>query len=185
MWWYDPVTGPGGPHYPAGQAALFFGGYLQKTEQHYRFMYCPSSRNHFTYEEVFLLYQSDTAINPDWPDDIEIDHFFVGYPYLVDRGDNVPRLKNVLVRKHTDSGDRVIVSDLTFTNHTGTPEYVDAAEVPNVFFTNHLKREKVVGGNTLYNDGHVEWLDMRKMIADWEHHEWDFNAGFNFSDIWF
>jgi len=191
MFWYEPPT-PVTETFPAGQAALFFGGYLEFTEQHYRFMYCPTSRNHFQYEEVFLLYQSDLTNNPDWPLSLYIDYLFVGYPYLVGRGEIVgspppspmtPRLKNILVSKSTDRGEAVVLSDLTFTDHTGTADYSDAPENTNFFFTNHLEKNEAIGGNTLYNDGHVEWWGMRKMVENWERHEWDFPTTGH--DIWF
>jgi len=76
-----------------------------------------------------------------------------------------------------------VSSDLTFTDHTGTPDYSDAPENTVSFFTNHLEKNEAIGGNTLYNDGYVEWLSMREMIEDHERHKWYFSTTNN--DLWF
>jgi prepilin-type N-terminal cleavage/methylation domain-containing protein len=165
---------------PAGQAALLKGKFLSDIH----FLYCPAaSKYHFTYDSVFLAWQTNRTWNPKWPDELNYYVFYIGYPYWVSwtpigpagtPSDYSPE-KDVVQLKITSQGptsrgDTVAISDMTITEQ-GTG---DAAAAESLgYWVNHVKnagagfnfssRGKVSGGNTLYNDGSVKWVPFSEM----------------------
>jgi len=193
--WYEET--PAGPRLPAGQGMFFKLGYLKMTDQHFRFLYCPSNDGHFSYKEVFRFYQMNehpvapVTWNPYWPDDLNYSFLFVGYPYWVgfakdyiNGGLKYPELKGITANKPTDRSERIVISDMTINPYSAWNDWFLAS------WANHRNKKslglgsgeptyKAKGGNTLYNDGSVRWIGMGQMDADPEHHKW--NPKFYFS----
>jgi len=176
--------------FPAGQATFFDGGYLEFTEEHFRWMYCPSSKNHFKYEEVFLWHQdpvnAGSRPHPDYPEAINYKVFFTGYSYWYryawdERYDDVEvaELLRLVAMKESDSADKILASDLTFTQ--GSDGIANAHKSIHPF-TNHIWKSGAAGGQTLYIDAHVEWNDMTEMQGDSDRHAWYWAGG---DYIWF
>jgi len=176
--WNDSVT-DNSDIFAAGQAALFEGGYLEFTKEHYSWMYCPSNRNYFRYEEVFLNEQEKGLVqapHPDYPNAINYKRFFVGYPYWNRYAWNeknnevfIPELKRLVVMKETDNAEKVLATDLTVTESSYGVFDSHKSDHP---FTNHTMKGETAGGQSLYNDIHVEWNDMKKMQSDSDRHLW-------------
>jgi len=193
--WF-PETPPD-PRLPAGFSVLFEAGYLGLEEKSFRFLYCPSARKHISYNEVFRYYQMNEhpngqIYNPDWPNGLDYWHLFTAYSYwggFADLGPTAnprvdPRLDRLLATKHTDSGTQVLVSDLTISLPAPGGDYSQSEDL-DMGWTSHIKNNTIQGGNSLYNDGSVRWLSMKKMQDDWERHTWYWGSTSGAWDFWF
>ncbi len=127
------------PNLPAGQALLVNYGYLTDA----RLLYCPSG------DENWVSYQSNWNPN-DWV------QTYVGYPCWEgyrSTQDSANVLPGLVADSPIDSSDRLLAGDLiTVARNNGTQVLG-----PN----NHYRHDQTpAGGNLLYNDGSVRWLDM-------------------------
>lgn len=176
------------PKLPASFSMLFEAEYLDFAEKSYRFLYCPSNRA-FTYEKYFLRYQTDPTINPDWPNGLYYQSLYTAYCYwggFPDFGPNAnpridERLSKALVTKCNDSSGLILASDMTITDYAFGDDHSESYKMDNGW-TSHITNGEIQGGNSLYNDGSVQWLSMREMQNDWEKHVWKWNSQ---KDIWF
>ena len=117
----------------------------------------------------------------------------VGYPYWYMYHWNTvkdkmyyPALEPVVVAGVTDPSNRVLASDAIIVNSAAIggdlsisykwPGVSGGKDMPN-----HMSNGKIEGGNTLYNDCHVDWNSMRDLQNCPEKHVWD---GRTF-DFWF
>lgn len=127
------------PNLPAGTPLLVTEGYLTNA----RLLYCPSGdTNWITYETHW-----NTS---DWV------QTYIGYPSWEgyrSTQDFLNVLPTLVADFPTDSSDRILSGDLiTKARNNGT-----LIPGPN----NHVRRDNTsAGGNMLYNDGSVHWLDI-------------------------
>ena len=173
--WYvnqEPVAG--------SFSALFEAGYLSLSDAHTRYLYCPANKTSFSYEEQFLRYQADPTLNPNWPNGLDKRYFYTAYTFWGGwaemAANNIdPNLDRLLARRPADRGDKVLVSDLTFSFYWGDL-------LRDAGWSSHVRSQngEILGGNTLYNDGSVRWLTFREMyenptrhrygqFTDWNH----------------
>jgi prepilin-type N-terminal cleavage/methylation domain-containing protein len=170
------------PWLPAGQAVLLREKFLTDA----RNLYCPSvHRHHITYN-YFLSIQTNPAVNPKWPNELDYFDLWIAYPYWVTwtpRGGagtssdypgetiDVVQLK-ITSQGPTSRGDTVAISDLTVTEM----ETADAGmeNKSSTYWVNHAKDARIgrtaLGGNTLYNDGSVRWLPFNEMKNNTKKH---------------
>jgi prepilin-type N-terminal cleavage/methylation domain-containing protein len=177
------------PWLPAGQAVLLKEKFLADA----RNLFCPNAKTHrLTYEITFRGNQMNPAINPLWPDGLNYMALWINYPYWVtwvpfgsaglptdySPEKDVVQLK-ITSQGPTSRGDTVAISDLTVTDQeTGEPAGVASLGV----WINHWggktsktlddagSRGKVLGGNTLYNDGSVKWVSFSEMKNNTKKH---------------
>jgi hypothetical protein len=185
------------PYFPAGQGALFAGGYIEDA----RFFYCPAAKGkndsvpggggYLTYDNVFLPHQKNPSENPNWdqnlndPDNIAWDVVFVGYPYwagwkLKKPYEHLPpgsdyygrlwdeKLEKVIAKNPMSRSSTIIVTDAAIT--LGAQSDIEHAEEYTHGFSNHVRNGAVTGSNNLHNDGSVEWIKFKTMKDDGRTH---------------
>jgi prepilin-type N-terminal cleavage/methylation domain-containing protein len=189
--WYDAQSRTPTVPLPAGFALLYEGRYLGMEEKSFRFMYCPAAKGHISYEQAFVWYQMNKhpdgkTYNPNWPNSLNYNALYTAYSYwggfanIAPTNQIDPVLSKVLALGPTDSGSRVLVSDLIFT-------FVDSdrsrkqSHLLNQGWTSHVRKNIVQGGASLYNDGSARWMAMEKMQQDYKKHSWNWTA----YDLWF
>lgn len=126
------------PNLPAGTPLLVYQGYLTEP----RLLYCPSG------DSNWITYENDWNTT-DWLGTYVGYPCWEGYRSTQDFGNVLPGL----VADHpTDFPDRLLAGDLI--------TKVRNAGVAQLGPNNHNRKDETpAGGNILYNDGSVRWLD--------------------------
>ena len=195
VWWpvgAPPSTDPG--PIPASFGVLFESGYLPFDEKGYRFLYCPTNKS-FTYDGVFWTYQnsnSPNCTNPDWPNGLDYWRLFTAYSYWVGFPDNGPNaspridsaMSKLIALKVTSPGDRVVMSDITFTIPPAIPGDYSNTHMEDQGWSSHVRQGEILGNATLYNDGSVSWKKMKEILDEPEQHLWQWRGWAN-NDEWF
>lgn len=136
------VAFPAATILPCGQAQLAADGYL--TDAHV--LYCPSAgETEITYDPYWFP--------SNWA------YTYIGYPCWAgyrSGQDFANVLPGLVADSPTDFSERLLAGDLTTRARQG------ARLIPGP--TNHVRKDNSpAGGNMLYNDGSVHWLDMSEM----------------------
>ena len=192
---YDNPENP--DWHPAGQSALFEGGYLEFAEAHYRYLFCPSGKG-LQYEGSFRERQEGhldpSYVHPEYPNKINYLLLLTGYPYWyqypVDYLTNstlYPDLERFVVMKETDSSEKVLANDATISYNVGDYSISHEKPVPyqKTYLSNHVVKGELKGGNILYNDTHVSWEDMSTWQYSPVRHVWNWAPTSYNWDFWF
>lgn len=162
----------------AGPAKLLKDGYLPEAT----FLFCPATSNgQYTEDEFFKLqdyvgskYSSTRRIV-----DIVWEGLYIGYDYWIGYRTNPTSsvyqktLAMSVAIDASDRGDKVCMSDsiaTTTKDDTAIGKPFIKIDNPRPLkqwtMVNHIRSKKLIGGNILYNDGHVTWESMVKMLND-------------------
>jgi len=179
MTWYDSTfTGIDGgassftnPAFVSGQATLLKGGYIDDPE----FMFCPSTGNQQYNYKDFLGMQPAFASSGD-VQDLTWYAVYVGYDYWVGYRSNHedvtlgkigqidPVLEKAVALDSTSPSSRVIATDMIATESDyERPFRTNNDPALGLTFYNHLRGDKLLGGDVVYSDGSVRWESMDKM----------------------